>query len=370
MPSVAAGCRYPVPDPALGLTDHLDHSALDEAPGAFEPGVVEFLGNLDRLTPKIDAAAEGPREMKAVPGREHSPPTGRVGDRHDRHPGEPGEIDDPGARAHRRAARPVRRDPDAISRLEPLQHCPQRGGAAAAGRAGDRIDAEIGHRIGDDLPVAMSRYQHVHRREPLPCHWDHQQPPMPEGEDERLSFGAQAVRPFAALDAPAGGQIDEADIPMDEPARHPAQPGIAQKPPQGDRSGQSQPRASTRRRRVARQTASHKGGHKARRGPAAPHAGRSRRSARDRRRRSGPPPDRRQPMRDDERRAPANQRVQRSSALAARIRCRAPRSPRRAAGSARSSASRGQSRFAGAGRPRAGRRARRPSYRSPAAARG
>src|SRR5947208_2903110 len=41
--------RCPVPDTALGLTDHLDHSSLDEASGAFEPGFVELLGEFDRF---------------------------------------------------------------------------------------------------------------------------------------------------------------------------------------------------------------------------------------------------------------------------------------------------------------------------------
>ena len=56
---------------------------------------------------------------------------------------------------------------------------------------------------------------------------------MPKGENERLSFGPQAVRPFRPFDAPSSGRIDEADIAVDEPARHPAQPRIAYKAPQG-----------------------------------------------------------------------------------------------------------------------------------------
>src|SRR5207244_9838469 len=69
-------------------------------------------------------------------------------------------------------------------------------------------------------------------------HWNHQQPSVPEGKYKRLPFGAQAVGPFGTLYAPAGGQINEADIPMDDPARHPAQSSIAQKPPaEGDWPG-------------------------------------------------------------------------------------------------------------------------------------
>ena len=83
--------------------------------------------------------------------------------------------------------------------FEPLQHPAQRRRAAAARRAGDRLDAEIGDRVGDDPAVAMRRDQHVHRRKPLPRHRDHQQAAVPEGEDEtprpRRAAGAATPRP-------------------------------------------------------------------------------------------------------------------------------------------------------------------------------
>src|SRR5437762_5885483 len=100
-------------DPTVGLGDQLIHSALDQEANMFEPGIVELAADLDRLAPQKDAAAERFGEVEAVPAVEDAPPAGGERDRHDRHAGKPRDIDDTGAGAHCRAARPVRGDADA-----------------------------------------------------------------------------------------------------------------------------------------------------------------------------------------------------------------------------------------------------------------
>ena len=75
--------------------------------------------------------------------------------------------------------------------------------------------------------------------------------------------------------------------------------------------------------------------------------------------------DRRQPVRDDDRRAAAASACRAPPAPGARTRSRARRSPRRGSGSARSSGSRARSRCAGAARPTAARRSRRPRVSKP-----
>ena len=82
-------------DKPIGLADHFDHACLDEAPGIFEPNLVELGGDLDRLTKQIHAASERQSEVEAVPGREQAPAARCIGQRHDGHPGEPSDIDDP-----------------------------------------------------------------------------------------------------------------------------------------------------------------------------------------------------------------------------------------------------------------------------------
>ena len=79
--------------------------------------------------------------------------------------------------------------------------------------------------------------------------------------------------------------------------------------------------------------------------------------------------DRRQPMRDHERRAPLHQTRRERPARGAPIRCRAPTSPRRGSAPARLSATRARSRSAAAVLPRASHRARRRASRAPPAAR-
>ena len=208
----------PAPDTLVGVTRHLVHPAFDQKADVFEPRLVELGLDLDRLTPDEHAATERPGEVEAIPAAQHAAPVGGKHDRHDRHAGETRHIDDTEAGLHRRAARPIRGDADAVARCELLQHEPQCRRSAAPGRAGDRVDAEIVHCIGDDPPVTMRRDQHVHRRQPLPRHRDHQQAAMPEGEDERLPGIAQPPRDLAALDGPAVGPVDEADIELDDPA--------------------------------------------------------------------------------------------------------------------------------------------------------
>ncbi len=215
----------------IGFARQFVHPALDEEPGAFEPGRVELARDLDRLPPQKDAAPERQGEMEAVPARQHAAPAGGEDDRYDRHAGEAGEVHDPTARLHRRAARPVRGNADALAGGEPLQHLAQCRRPAAPAGSSDRMHPEIGDRIGDDPPIAMRRDQHVHRREALPGHRDHQEAPMPEGKNEAASLRAQPAGNLAALHRPAAGGIDEPDIELDDPARQKAQPEAAQEAP-------------------------------------------------------------------------------------------------------------------------------------------
>src|SRR5205823_294983 len=99
--------RQLMTDAAIRLADHIEHAGLDEASGVFEPARVEFSGNLDRLTPQVDAAAKRPCQMEPVPGREHTPAAGRVCDRYYGGSGEPGGINYSDAGRHCRSARAI-----------------------------------------------------------------------------------------------------------------------------------------------------------------------------------------------------------------------------------------------------------------------
>ena len=81
----------------------------------------------------------------------------------------------------------------------------------------------------------------------MPCQRHHQQPPVPERDDERPTFAREPARPFAALDAPAIGQIDEADVAMGDPAGDPPQQIAAKKTPPGAGLGQFHRYADTAR---------------------------------------------------------------------------------------------------------------------------
>ena len=84
-----------------------------------------FRARLRRARRRSRSARPRRRRRGRTAGRDGSGPSccrtlpaaGRVDDRHDRHAGQPGEIDDAAAGDHRRAARPVRRDADAIAGL-------------------------------------------------------------------------------------------------------------------------------------------------------------------------------------------------------------------------------------------------------------
>ena len=226
--------------------------------------------------------------MKPVPGAQHPPSARREGHRHDRHAGEARRIDDARAGVHRRTARPVWRDADAIARRQLLEHDTQRGHSAAPGRAGNRVDPEIRHCIGDDPPVAMRRDQHVHRRKALPRHRDHQQPAMPKGENKGPPLLAQPQRDVAAFDTPAVCPVDEPDVELNDPAQEAPQTFAAEEmaapaarrlhvcaiPPR--RPPQPLPADRARRR-----TGFHRGARKDRCGKGAGRAARSRRCGRD-----------------------------------------------------------------------------------------
>src|SRR5260221_2178235 len=73
-------------------------------------------------------------------------------------------------------------------------------------------------RVGDDAAVAMTGDQHVDRHASGPRHRHHQQPAVPEGEDERPLLAMMPPRRLAAFDAPAAGCVDEAYVERDERA--------------------------------------------------------------------------------------------------------------------------------------------------------
>ena len=196
-------------DPAIGLAHHLAHALFNQPARAFEPAFVEIGGDLDRLAPKEDAAAEGQGDVKPVPGCGDMASTRRVGDRHDRHLRQPRDIDDTGAGAHRWAARTVRRNRNAIPLLQPLQHSAQRRRTASPRRTGNCINPEIGNRVGDNAAVAMRRDQHVHACHPSPAERDHHHAPVPEGADKRPAGSEQPTRKFLVLDGPSIRPINE-----------------------------------------------------------------------------------------------------------------------------------------------------------------
>src|SRR6516162_4005489 len=83
------------------------------------------------------------------------------------------------------------------------------------------------------------------RRQPVPCERHHQQPPVPEGDDEGATLASEPARPITAFNAPAIGQIYEADIAVSDPAGDPPQRGAAQKTSPGPRLGQFHRQAVT-----------------------------------------------------------------------------------------------------------------------------
>ena len=206
--------------------------------------------------------------MEAIPGPENTPPARRISEREDRNPSEPGDIDDPYAGGHRRAAWSVRRNPNATPFPQPFQHRAQRGRPAAAGRARDRVDAEIGHRTSDDAPVTMRRNQHMKRHQPMPRQRHHQESAVPKGDNEGPPLAGQPTRPLRALNAPAIGQVDKTNVAIDEPTRDAPQPGAPQETvpkvqlPQSQRDaarGQEERRPGRALPTIALRRAGHKG---------------------------------------------------------------------------------------------------------------
>jgi hypothetical protein len=157
--------------------------------------------------------------MKAIPAAQDPAPACGVSDRDDGRLRELGGGDDAGSGAHGRTIRPIGRDADAVAVPEMTHHRAQRPRAALVRRAGDRVDVEVAHGAGDDAAVAVTRDEHVHRRQTLPGHRDHQQPAMPKGEDEGMAGITQSPRDVGSLDGPTAGGIDEADVEMDEPTQ-------------------------------------------------------------------------------------------------------------------------------------------------------
>ncbi len=103
-----------MPHPAIGLVAERVEAILDELAIALQCRLVGIRRHLDRLAPEMQSFGEGKGEVEAVPSSHHPPPPRRIGERDDRHLGEARRRDDALARLHRRTARPVRRDADAV----------------------------------------------------------------------------------------------------------------------------------------------------------------------------------------------------------------------------------------------------------------
>ena len=227
--------------------------------------------------------------------RQYPPAARGVGDRHDRHLRKSRSIDNAATDAHRWAARSVRSDRNAIPLLQLLQYHAQRRQAASPGRTGNRIDAEIATAPAMIRPSRCAEISMCMRRHAPPRHRDHQHTPMPECADKSPPLGDQPAWHLSALDGPAIGAVDEPDVAVHRPARRPPQPSVSQKAPPRIAPGGDQGHSAIAQERqrpscVHPQIASHRAGHRDRRGRAAPRVGRFRRCVRDRRRRSDPRP--------------------------------------------------------------------------------
>src|SRR5208282_2811380 len=167
----------------------------------------------------------------------------------DRHLGEACGIDEPGARTHARAARPVGREAGAFAGLERLDDRAQGGTASLARGAGDRRDAEILDRARDELTVQVARYQHVDAHASVPAIGHHQEASMPEGEDEGPALGPQALRSLGPAHAPAARRVHEADILRHRPTGDAPNPILSrERLERAHRSGPG-PRSALARRR-------------------------------------------------------------------------------------------------------------------------
>src|SRR5260221_7344484 len=128
------GGKRIMPHPAISLVAERVEAILDELAIALQCRLVGIRRHLDRLAPEMQSFGEGKGEVEAVPSSHHPPPPRRIGERDDRHLGEARRRDDALARLHRRTARPVRRDADAVAVLELLDHRAQRRQAAPRAR--------------------------------------------------------------------------------------------------------------------------------------------------------------------------------------------------------------------------------------------
>ena len=219
-----------VADAAIGFSRHLVHSRFDEQPGLFDPGGVEIgaisIGSPQTKTPRPNGNARLKRSQLFKTLRRLVAQTmGTIGA-----PAKRARLTMPTLAIIGRTARPVRCDADALAGFEPLHHPAQRRRAAAPRRPGDRLDAEIGDRIGDDPAVAMRRDQHVHRGKPPPCHREHEHAAVPEGDDEATTLATKLARPVLADHRPAVRRVNKADIQVNDPAQGGAQAGAAQHP--------------------------------------------------------------------------------------------------------------------------------------------
>src|SRR6266436_4771493 len=82
-------------------------------------------------------------------------------------------------------------------------------------------------------------------RQLMPCRRHHQQSAVPKGDDECPTFAGESARPFAPLDAPAVGPVDEPYIAMGDPAGDPPDQLAANKTPPDVGLGESQRHAAT-----------------------------------------------------------------------------------------------------------------------------
>ena len=172
------------------------------------------IGSPERKMPRPNGSGRWKRSQLA----RRCAPAGGVGDRHDRRARDPRHGDDAERWRASPGLRPSGVMPTQLAVAHRAHHEAQRLRAAAIAGAGDRVDAETVHGVGDDAAVAMARDQHGERLAPRPAERHHQHAAMPERDDEGplrdVEPVADARRPRRSTGwSPGRARIYDADRP-------------------------------------------------------------------------------------------------------------------------------------------------------------
>ena len=194
---------------AISFFGELPHPFLQKEAVFFQSIFIDVPGDKKRFSPKIGHFAKGQGEDEMIPARKYLFARSTVGYRQNRGAGLTGQLHNPHLDDVPGALGAIRGNGEIGASAEKTNHSSQSGNSPPGCRTTDRIHSEKLHNPSNEFAIHVLTDHNSHPALPGDKR-HHQQPLMPEGQNDRLILIPKFLRIFRKKNLLANGETEKA----------------------------------------------------------------------------------------------------------------------------------------------------------------